>query len=182
MDILAGVSSEWLKNLTWIAAVLAGAAVLLLQRFRRPDLAALAGVGVYIAGTLGAGIYVLNHLQDGRWGGNEEARMDPPSFTETPMVGQFLGPLDDALGSVADGYNEFLDFRAALAVAVEYFAAAGWALAILVPLGLVSLVVQVVVARRRAARTRAAVAEVARLRDDLERLKRHVGYPVDEMF
>lgn len=180
MDIFAGIGSDWLKALTWIAALLCGAAVLLWRR-RRPDLAALAAVVVFMAASIGAGIYVLNHLGDGRWGGDQEARLNPPSLSETPMVGQFLGPVDGALKGMADGVNDFVDFRAALPVALDFFAAAGWALAILVPLGAVSLAVNVAAGRRRAAEIAAAASELAHLRAELERVKRHVGYPADDI-
>jgi hypothetical protein len=67
-----------------------------------------------MAANLAAGIYVLNHLGEGRWGGDQESKLDPPSLAETPMVGQFLEPLDGTLRGVADAVNEFGDFRAAL--------------------------------------------------------------------
>lgn len=180
MDILAGVSSEWLKALTWIAALVCGVA-LLLWRPKRPELAALAAVLVFMAASVGAGIYVLNHLADGRWGGDKEARLNPPSFSETPVVGQFLEPLDGMMGGVADGVNDFVDFRAALPVALDYFAAAGWALAVLVPLGLLAVTINAARARRRDAESAAYRTEVAELRAELERVKRHVGYPADDI-
>jgi hypothetical protein len=176
VDILAGISSEWLKALTWIAA-LACAAALLFWRPRRPDLAALAAVIAYMAASVGAGIYVLNHLGDGRWGGDKEARLDPPSFAETPLVGEALRPLDGVMNGMADGVNDFVDFRAALPVALDYFAAAGWALALMVPLGVAAFATNTVRDRRRAAESAAQVTEVARLRAELELVKRHVGYP-----
>lgn len=45
------------------------------------------------------------------------------------------------------------------------------------PLGVVVMVVNAVLARRRNARAAAAVTELARLRAEVELLKRHVGYP-----
>ncbi len=180
MDILAGINSEWLKALTWVTALLCGVAVLL-ARPRRPDLAALAAVVVFLAASTGAGIYVLNHLGDGRWGGDQEARLDPPPLSGTPLVGEFLGPLDGALNAMADGVNDFVAFRAALPVALEYFAAAGWALALLVPVGGVVLAVNAAVSRRRNAQAAAASTELADLRAELERVKRHVGYPADDI-
>ncbi|WP_411375488.1 hypothetical protein ACLH0K_03575 [Arthrobacter sp. MPF02] len=134
-----------------------------------------------MAASVGAGIYVLNHLGDGRWGGDQEARLNPPPLPETPMVGQFLVPLEGALNGMADGVNEFVDFRAALPVALEFFTAAGWALVVLVPLGLFSAAIGAARARRRDAEAAAAVAEVAQLRAELERVKRHVGYPADDI-
>ncbi|MET1087079.1 MAG: hypothetical protein ABWY04_08155 [Arthrobacter sp.] len=177
MDILAGVSSDWLKYLTWIVAAAFAAAALLLRRPRRPDLALLAGVHVFAAASVAAGIYVLNHLGEGRWGGDKEARLEPPPpLSETPMVGQFLEPLDGTLRGVADVVNELLDFRAALPVALDFFVAAGWALAAAVPAGLCVLMGNAWETRRRKAEFAASRKELAQLRAELESVKQHVGF------
>ncbi|MEW1950435.1 hypothetical protein AB0280_14380 [Pseudarthrobacter sp902506025] len=175
MDIFAGVNREWLAALTWLAAALAAAGVLAWRR-RRPDLAAPAGVAVFMAANVGAGIYVLNHLADGRWGGDAQAKLAPPELSGTPVVGQFLQPLDGAMAGMAGGVNDFIDFRAALPVALDFFAAAGWALALLVPLLLTAAVVQAGRARRRTAEAAAWQDEVQNLRAELDAVKRHVGY------
>ncbi|MFN3925159.1 MAG: hypothetical protein ACK4K6_16175 [Pseudarthrobacter sp.] len=180
MDILAGVSTEWLRALTWIAAAAAGLAALL-WRPRRPHLAGLAAVLVFMAASAGAGIYVLNHLGDGRWGGDRQSWLSPPPLSDAPMVGQFLEPLEGMLGGVADGVNEFVDFRSALPVALEFFAAAGWALALSVPLALVAMAAGARAARRRTAELTAYRAEVEQLRKELDHVKRHVGYPVRDI-
>ncbi|MFF1254140.1 hypothetical protein ACFVYC_16815 [Pseudarthrobacter sp. NPDC058329] len=176
VDILAGVSSGWLQYLTWIVALAFAAVVLLLRRPWRPDLALFAGVHVFIAASLAAGIYVLNHLGEGRWGGDKEARIDPPSLAETPMVGQFLEPLDGTLSGVANVVNEFVDFRAALPLALDFFVAAGWALAAAVPAGLFVLIGNAWEAKRRRAQFAASRKELAQLRAELESVKQHVGY------
>ena len=175
MDILAGVNRDGLAALTWFAAAAAAAGVLAWRRYR-PDLAAPAAVVVFMAANVGAGIYVLNHLADGRWGGDVQAKLAPPSLSGTPVVGQFLQPLDGALAGMAGGVNDFIDFRSALPVALDFFAAAGWALALLVPLALVSMVVNARAARRRNTEAAADRAELGRIREELEELKRYVGY------
>lgn len=180
MDILAGVSTEWLKALTWLAAVAAGVAILL-WRPRRPDLAGLAAVLVFMAASAGAGIYVLNHLGDGRWGGDQQSKLSPPPLSDTPMVGNFLEPLEDMLGGLTDGVNEFVDFRSALPVALDFFVAAGWALALSLPVALVAMAAGARAARRRNAEFTAYKAEVERLRMELNHVKRHVGYPADDI-
>jgi len=176
VDILADVGSDWLKNLTWILALAFAAAVLLLRRPWRPDLALFAGVHVFIAANLAAGIYVLNHLGEGRWGGDQEARFDPPSLSETPMVGQFLEPLDATLNGITGMANEFVDFRAALPVALDFFVAAGWALAAAVPAGLCVLIGNAWESKRRKAEFAASRKELAQLRAELEGVKQHIGY------
>ncbi|MEW1812017.1 hypothetical protein AB0284_15070 [Pseudarthrobacter phenanthrenivorans] len=175
MDILAGVNREWLAALTWLAALCAGVAVLLWRR-HRPDVAALAAVVVFAAVNVGAGIYVLDHLADGRWGGDAHARLDPPSLSGAPVVGQFLQPLDAAMSDLAGRANDFIDFQAALPVALGFFAAAGWALAVLVPVGLWAAAVQAREGRRRKAEAAAVQHEVEKLRAELDAVKRHVGY------
>ena len=59
-----------------------------------------------------------------------------PSFSGTPVIGQFLGPLDSALNGVVGGVNEFLAFKQALPVALDFFASSGWALLVSFPLHL----------------------------------------------
>lgn len=153
---------------------------MLAWRRRRPDQAVLAGLLVFIAASVGAGIYVLNHVGDGRWGsGGEELR--PPDLSGAPVVGNFLAPLEDVLGGMADGVNGFMDFQSALPLALEFFAAAGWAFAASVPVGLLVLAAGARVARRRNAELSACSSEVAQLRAELERVKRHVGYPADDI-
>ena len=175
MDILAGISTEWLKALTWITAVAVGVAVLLWRR--RVAAAALAAAVVFMAASAGAGIYVLNHLGDGRWGGDQQAKLSPPPLTDTPVVGKFLEPLEGMLGNVTDGVNEFTDFQSALPVALDFFVAAGWALALSVPLALVVLAVASREAKRRNAEFAAYKTQVEQLRQELDHVKRHVGYP-----
>ena len=175
VDILGGVNREWLAALTWMAAAAAGAGVLVWRR-RRADLAALAAVVVFMSANIGAGIYVLNHLADGRWGGDGQAKLAPPSLSGTPVVGQFLEPLEGAMAGMAGGVNDFIDFQAALPVALGFFAAAGWALAFSVPVALAAAAVQAKRARRRKAESAAWQGEVDKLRMELDAVKRHVGF------
>jgi hypothetical protein len=143
---------------------------------RRPDLAVLAAVVVFMAASVGAGIYVLNHLGDGRWGGDAQSRLSPPPLSDTPVVGKFLEPLEGAIGGMTEGVNEFIDFRSALPVALDFFAAAGWALALSVPIALVVMAASARAARRRNAEFAAYRTEVGQLRAELDNVKRHVGY------
>jgi hypothetical protein len=167
VDILSGVNAEWLSNLTWIAAVVAGL-LLVLWRLRRPDLAAFGAVLVFAAANIGAGVYVLLHLGDARWGGNAHERLTAPTLGGAPVVGQFLRPLDGLLSGVANGVNQFNDAQAALPTAGSFFAAAGWAFAIAIPLGIVSLVVGFFAARQRE-------AEFARVRQQVRELSAEVA-------
>lgn len=176
MDILSGVSGEWLKALTWLPAIAAGL-LLGFWRPRRVHWAALGSVLVFAVGNTAAGIYVLSHLGDSRWGGGAEERLEAPSLAGTPVVGQFLEPLEALLGGVVDGVNEFTDFRASLPVAVEYLAAAGWALAAAVPLGLAAIVVGYRDAQRRKADFARVSLRVEELSAELDGIKRHLGYP-----
>ena len=175
MDILSSVSGEWLKALTWLSALATGL-LLCFWRPRRVHWAALGSVLAFAVANIAAGIYVLSHLGDSRWGGGAEERLDAPSLADTPVVGQFLGSLDALLDGVVDGVNEFNDFRASLPVAVDFLASAGWALAVAVPLGLVALVVGYRDAQRRGAEFARFRLQVERLSTELDEIKRHVGY------
>ncbi|WP_231938463.1 hypothetical protein [Arthrobacter sp. B6] len=176
---MSGISLDWLKALTWIFAIATGL-LLALWRQRRLHLAALASVIVFAVTNAGAGIYVLNHVGDPRWGSKAEDRINAPTLTETPMVGRFLGSLEDAIRGVADSVNQFVDFQAALPVAMEFFVAAGWALALAVPLGLAALIVSYADARRRKAEFLKYKLQVEELKSELEEIKHHLGYPPRE--
>jgi hypothetical protein len=88
-----------------------------------------------------------------------------------------LGDLDPVLNGVVDGVNEFIDFRAALPVAMEYLAAAGWALVVAVPLGLLALIASYREAQRRKADFARYSLRVEELSAELQEIKRHLGYP-----
>ncbi|AOT04352.1 hypothetical protein [Arthrobacter sp. U41] len=176
MDILSGVSGEWLKSLTWLLAIASGL-LLCFWRPRRVHAAALGSVLVFAVANIAAGVYVLSHLGDSRWGGGVEERLEAPSLADTPVVGQFLGSLEALLNGVVDGMNEFTDIRASLPVAVEFLAAAGWALVVAVPLGLVTLVVSYRDAQRRKADFARFSLQVEELSAELDDIKRHLGYP-----
>jgi hypothetical protein len=176
VDIFSDVSSEWLRSLTWLSAIAAGL-LLCFWRPRRLHWAALGSVLVYAVANMGAGIYVLSHLGDSRWGGGTEDRLGAPSLGDTPVIGRFLGSLDTLLSGVVDGVNEFIDFRAALPVALEYLAAAGWALVVAVPLGILALIVSYRDAQRRKAEFARYSLQVKELRAELDEIKRRLGYP-----
>lgn len=176
MDVLSGVSLDWLKSFTWIAAIAAGLLTVFLNP-RRFDLAALRAALVFMAASAGAGVYILNHVGDPRWSSKAEDRLNAPALRETPMVGQFMEPLDSFLGGVVGTVNQVVDFQAALPVAMEFFVAAGWALAISLPLGLAALVGGYLEAKRRRREFRRYKLRVDDLTEELEDIKRHLGYP-----
>lgn len=176
MDILSDVSGDWLRALTWISAIASGL-LLYFWRPRRLHLAALGSVLVFAVANIGAGIYVLSHLGDSRWGGGAEDRLGAPSLGDTPVIGRFLGSLDTLLSGVVDGVNEFIDFRTALPVALEYLSAAGWALVLAVPMGILALIVSYREAQRRKAEFARYSLQVEELSAELDEIKRHLGYP-----
>jgi hypothetical protein len=133
----------------------------------------LGAVLLFAALNAGAGIYVLNHVGDPRWSPGEP--LSAPSFSGTPMVGQFLGPLDSALNAVVGGVNEFLAFKQALPVALDFLAASGWALLLSFPLGILATVISYVMDRRRMADFEAYRATVDLLKDELEQVKRQIS-------
>lgn len=173
---MSGIGLVWLKALTWISAILTGL-LLGFWRPRRLDLAALGSVVVFLVTNAGAGTYVLNHVGDPRWSSRAEDRLSAPPLTETPVIGRYMEPLDALIGGVVDSVNQFVDFRAALPVAMEFFVAAGWALAVSLPLALAALIVGYAEAKRRKAEFLRFKLQVEQLRGELEEVKRHLGYP-----
>lgn len=174
VDILSGLNGDGLKNLTWIVAIAAGL-LLCLRQYRRVDLAALGAVVVFAVANVAAGIYVLCHLGDGRWGGDAHERLVAPSLAGTPMIGQFLAPVDGLLSGLAEGFNEFTDIQAALPVAAGFMGTAIWASAVAVPLCIVALVVGFIVASRQKAAFKRVTADIKRLNEEIVELRTLVG-------
>jgi hypothetical protein len=174
LDLLAGVSADWIRALTWVVAIISG--LLLFFWRRRLDLAALGSVIVFTVASAGAGTYVLHHLGDARWRGGTGNRLTVPSLSETPLVGQYMEPVDSFMDSVAGSVNQFLDFQEALPAALDFFAAAGWGLLTSLPLALLAMIVSYVEARRRKAEFDRYKVHVEELRAELDDLKHHLNY------
>ncbi|PPB48093.1 hypothetical protein C4K88_16465 [Arthrobacter pityocampae] len=140
---------------------------------------ALGAVLLFAALNAGAAIYVLNHFSDARWSPEGQETLSAPSLSETPMVGDFLEPLDSALEGVVGGVNDFRAFQEALPVALNFLAASGWALLVAFPLVVVAAVVSFAAAQRRKAEFRKYRATVDSLKDELDQIKRQLaaGYP-----
>ena len=174
MDLLAGMSRDELRIYAWVAAavfaLVAGA-----WRPRRLHWTVLGSVLLFAALNAGAGIYVLNHFGDSRWSTGSEPPLSAPSFSGTPVVGQFLGPLDSALNGVVGGVNDFLAFKHALPVALDFLGTSGWALLVSFPLAVLAAVVSFAAARRRATDFDNYRATVDELKEELEQVKRQIA-------
>jgi hypothetical protein len=173
LDLLGGVSHDVLRILPWVAAIVFGL-VAGLWRPRRLHWTALAAVLLFAALNAGAAIYVLNHFDDPRWSSGEEP-LRAPSLSDAPVVGEFLGRLDPVLDGVVTGVNEFIAFKQALPVALEFLAASGWALLAAFPLAILAAGVGFTMARRRTAAFDKYRADVDLLKEELEQLKRQIA-------
>ncbi|MDP9695368.1 UNVERIFIED_ORG: hypothetical protein J2X79_002945 [Arthrobacter globiformis] len=173
LDLLGGMSRDQLGIFSWVASAVFVLAVGV-WRPRKLHWTVLGAVLLFAALNAGAGIYVLNHVGDPRWSAGEQP-LSAPSFSGTPMVGQFLGPLDSALDAVVDGVNAFLAFKQALPVALGFLGTSGWALLVSFPLGILATVVSYIMDRRRAAAFDKYRATVDQLKIELEEVKRQIS-------
>ncbi|WP_433875163.1 hypothetical protein [Sinomonas atrocyanea] len=173
MDLLAGMSRDDLRTWSWLLPI-AFALALGFWRPRRFHWTALGAVLLFAALNAGTGIYILNHFGDQRWNTGGEQPLTAPSFSGTPIVGQFLGPLDSALNGVVGGVNEFLALKQALPVAMDFFTASGWALLASFPLAILAASVTYAQARRRRAEFEEYRATVDQLKDELAQVKRQL--------
>lgn len=178
MDLLGGVSLDLLRILTWIvpAVVVLVAGFLLRRSFHW---IALGAVLLFAALNAAAAIYVLNHFDDARWSPEGMTSLSAPSLSETPIVGEFLVPLDSALEGVVGGVNDFRAFQQALPIALDFLTTSGWALLVSFPLVILAACVSFAKARRRKAEFTKYRATVDSLKDELEQVKRQIaaGYP-----
>lgn len=174
MDLLDGLSRDELRIYSLVAATVF-ALVAGLLRPRRLHWTALGSVLLFAALNAGAGIYVLNHFGDSRWSAGGEPPLSAPSFSGTPVVGQFLGPLDAALAGVIGGVNDFQAFKQALPVALDFLATSGWALLVSFPVSILVAGISYAAARRRTADFEKYRATVDLLKDELEQVKRQIS-------
>lgn len=174
MDLLGGMSRDELCSFPWVAATVF-ALVAGVWRPRRLHWTLLGSVLLFAALNAGAAIYVLNHFSDSRWSSGGDPPLSAPPLSETPVVGQFLGPLDSALNGVVGGVNEFLAFKQALPVALDFLAASGWALLVSFPLAILAAGISYSIARRRTAEFEEYRATVDLLKDELEQVKRQIS-------
>jgi hypothetical protein len=173
LDLLGGMSRDQLSIFSWVAATVFALAIGV-WRPRRLHWTVLGAVLLFAALNAGAGIYVLNHVGDPRWSAGEQP-LSVPSLSGTPMVGQFLGPLDSALNGVVGGVNAFLAFKQALPIALGFLGTSGWALLVSFPLGIVATVISYILERRRKADFEKYRATVDQLKVELEQVKRQIS-------
>ncbi|MHA7190533.1 hypothetical protein ACX80N_09620 [Arthrobacter sp. MDT2-16] len=173
------MSLDVLRIFTWVVpAVVALVAGVLFRRSLH--WIALGAVLLFAALNAAAGMYVLNHFSDTRWSPEGMKQLSAPSLSDTPLVGEFLVPLDSAMEGVVGGVNDFRAFQQALPVTLDFLATSGWALLVAVPVAIVAAVVSFINARRRKAEFRKYFATVDSLKDELEQIKRQIaaGYPI----
>jgi hypothetical protein len=174
LDLLGGISLDVLRILPWAAAIVFALAAGF-WRPRKLHWTALASVLLFAALNAGAAIYVLNHFDDPRWSSGKDPSLSAPSLSDTPIVGEYLGDLDSALDGVVGGVNEFLAFKQALPVALDFLAASGWALLASFPLAILAAGIGFTMARRRSAAFDRYRADVDLLKKELEQLKRQIS-------
>ncbi|CAA9277131.1 MAG: hypothetical protein AVDCRST_MAG83-3799 [uncultured Arthrobacter sp.] len=174
MDLLGGISLDVLRILPWIAAIVFALAAGF-WRPRKLHWTALSSVLLFAALNAGAAIYVLNSFNDPRWSSGKDPSLSTPSLSDTPIVGEYLGDLDSALEDVVGGVNEFLAFKQALPVALDFLAASGWALLASFPLAILAAGIGFTMARRRTAAFDRYRADVDLLKEELEQLKRQIS-------
>ena len=142
--------------------------------WRRIPWTTVASVLLFAALNAAFGVYVLTTFRDARWSADGEPPLTAPSLSGTPLVGQFLGPLDSALKGVVGQANDVLAFKQALPAALEFLATSGWALLLSFPVAILAAVISFRRARRRAADFEKYRAAVDLLRRELEEVKRQM--------
>lgn len=174
MDLLGGMSRDELR--IWSCAAVAIFTLAAgLWRPRGLHWTALGSVLLFAALNASAGVYVLHHFRDPRWSAGGEPPLSAPSLAGTPVVGQFLGPLDVALNGVVGSVNEFLAFKQALPVALDFLAVSGWALLVSFPLAMLAAAISHALGKRRKADFERFRATVDTLKDELEQVKRQIS-------
>lgn len=170
MDLLRGLSLEDLSVAIRVCVAVFAAVMGIWQR-RQLQWVALSSVVLFAVLNAGTGIYVLRTVGDSRWAQEGTVPLSAPSLSETPLVGQYLDPLNSALQSMVGSVNSLVAFQQALPVALDFFTKSGWALLIAVPLMLLVVVMSYRAARRRKRELNNYRATVDQLKIDLEQVK-----------
>ncbi|MFL4476760.1 hypothetical protein ACIPUB_00610 [Paeniglutamicibacter sp. ORCA_105] len=170
MELLGRLSLEQLHSYSW--GIAAGVLLVLgVFRWRSLHWTVVGSVTLFAALNAGSGIYVLSTVGDSRWSAGEESSLSAPSLAGTPVVGEYLVPLDSALHAVVGGVNEFMAFKQALPIALEFLAMSGIALLVSFPLAIIAVIISFIVARRRKANFEKYRATVDQLKVELEQVK-----------
>lgn len=172
MDVvLSVISIEMFKALSVVLAALVGVGLV----FAFPhkwQWAIFGSVLTFMVTTASVGIYVLMHINDPRWSAGRDPLVQAPSFSDTPVVGQYLDPLDGFLNNTAASINEITAFRHAVPVANEFFGLAGWAFLVLI----VVTIAAILISKFQPSPEK---REIRQLREELSEVKRYVGMPPD---
>ncbi|WP_404290052.1 hypothetical protein [Glutamicibacter arilaitensis] len=174
MDPLGTLSRENLTIAIWVVVAIFAVAMGIWRR-KQLQWVLLSSVLLFAVLNVGVGIYVLSNVGDSRWAAEGSVPLQAPSLTETPIVGQYLDPLDSAIQSMVGGVNSFLAFNQALPVSLDYFAKSGWALLIAVPLLIIVAAMSYTAARRRKRELSDYRATVDQLKIDLEQIKQQIA-------
>ena len=180
MDVvLSGISVDGFKVIAVVLAALVGAGVYL-GFFRKWYWALFAVTFTYMVVSAGIGVYVLMHFTDPRWSMGKEPLLQAPAVGDTPVVGELLRPLEGFLQDAATSINDLAAFRHALPVAQEFFALAGWALLLLIPVTIMALAVSRFKQATMFLRVERLVAKVNAQDAEIKALKRKVDGPAPE--
>ncbi|MGV0109965.1 hypothetical protein [Arthrobacter sp. CP30] len=174
LDLLGNMSPDVLRAFPWVAAALV-ALVFGVWRPRNLHWIVLGATLLFAALSGAAGIYVLSHFSDPRWAPDGQTPLSAPSLSETPLVGEFLEPLDSALEGVVGGVNDFRSFQHALPIGLDFLSDSGWALLVSFPLVILAACVSFLAAQRRKADFKKYRATVDSLKDELEQIKRQIS-------
>ena len=170
MDLLRGLGREELSIAIWVCVAVFAVAMGTWRR-RQLQWVALSTVMLFAVLNAGAGIYVLRTVGDSRWAQEGTVPLSAPSLSETPLVGQYLDPLNSALQSMVGSVNTLVAFQQALPVALDFFTRSGWALLIAVPLMILVAVMSYRAARRRHRELNKYRSTVDQLKIDLDQVK-----------
>lgn len=170
MEVLENLSREDFRNYCWGIAA-AFLIVVGILRWRSLHWTAVGSILLFAALNAGAGLYILFNFGDSRWSPGSVPALSAPSFAGTPVVGEYLVPLDSALQDMVGGMNEVLAFKQALPVALEFIGMSGSALLVSVPVAVVAAFISFFVSRRRRADHEKYRATVDQLKGELEQIK-----------
>jgi heme/copper-type cytochrome/quinol oxidase subunit 2 len=162
MEVLANISLDTLRVLTWVVAIVVAVLwcgilwVFLASQKRYWEISSsivqslLVGAAAFFLLNLGVAFYILSHLTDSRWSVGKDPLLSPNDIqTNIPFLDEFEKQINDVQHGVAGAVNNVAAIQHAFSAASYFLVTAFIAIGVVLALALLTLVTGIW-ARRRA--------------------------------
>lgn len=187
MDVLANVSLETFKVLTWIVSLVFGALWFYIAAHKKyweiiaSSLAGLlAATTVFLLANLGVAFYILSRISDPRWSAGKDPIWTPDKLeSNLPFINEITTLLNGVQDNVSGAVNSVGAIQNALVVTGDFL----WMVVVSIPV-LIILAIAAFIASKWAKRRndrqleKERVEEMREIKADLADIRKQKGLPV----